>query len=255
MVLGTEPEGDDSDEERPGRLLEGGDGAVGLGKRGLEMCEDLCGGRPTGRCGRHIGRPQGRWTATQQRRADRTLSALKPTPESPKGSVAAGTVGRADGGGDAAGDDALKERPQGASSQAQPPDFAGEPHADGASAAAPAMAVAAEDAPGADGSPGAAVIEAGENAVSDERADRTAMRARREFEPFDDRGPLGVVLAEPSFVAHERAPAAELHRAYRRSGGREKRRGPMNLIRWKSGVVRQGQAAEPDRAVYRIPAA
>lgn len=102
------------------------------------MGEDLCGGRPAGRCGRELGRR----TATQQGRADRTLSALKPTPDSPEGSVAAGTVGVADGGGDAAGDGPLEECPQGPGGQAQPPDSLGDPDADGPSAAAPAMAVA-----------------------------------------------------------------------------------------------------------------
>jgi len=51
--------------------------------------------------------------------------------------------------------------------QAQPPDFVGDPDADGASATGTPMAVAAEDPPGADGSPGAAVIEASERAVAD----------------------------------------------------------------------------------------
>jgi hypothetical protein len=56
------------------------------------------------------------------------------------------------------------------------------------------------------------------------------VRAGRQLEPLDDRGPLRLVAAEPSFVAHDRTPGAEYHRAYRRSGGREKKRGPMNLI-------------------------
>jgi hypothetical protein len=65
-----------------------------------------------------------------------------------------------------------------------------------------------------------------EDAVADERADRSAVRARRQFEPLDDRGPLGLVAEEPSLVAHDRAPAAE-----RTEGpGREKERGPMNFI-------------------------
>src|SRR6185437_2330630 len=86
--------------------------------------------------------------------------------------------------------------------QAQPPDFVGDPDADGPSAAAAAMAVAAVDPPGADGSPGAAVIEASKRAVADERADGAAVRARRQLEPLDDRGPLRLAAAEPSHVAH-----------------------------------------------------
>jgi hypothetical protein len=204
-VFGNGADGSDSNKERSGRLLEGGDRAVGLGKRGLEMSEDLGGGRPAGRCGRPIGRR----TATEQGRADRTLSVLKPAPDPPEGSVAAGTVGRANGGGDAAGDGPFQERPDRTGGQAQPPDFVGEPDADGPAAAAPAMAVAAEDPPGADGSPGTAIIEPGENAVADERADRPAVRARRQLEPLDDRGPLSFAAAEPSFVAHDWTPATE----------------------------------------------
>jgi hypothetical protein len=38
-----------------------------------------------------------------------------------------------------------------------------------------------------------------------------------------------------------------------RSTGREKWRGPMNLVGWKSGVFRPNQPAAPDGSDYRIP--
>jgi len=150
------------------------------------MCENLCGGGSAERC----GGPVRRRTATEQGRADRRLIPLKSAPDPPEGSVATRAFDVANGGGNAADDGPLEERPHGAGGQAQPPDFVGDPDADGASATATAMAIAAEDPPGADDSPGAAVIESGERAVADERADGAAVRARRQLEPLDDRGPL-----------------------------------------------------------------
>ena len=69
-------------------------------------------------------------------RAGRVADALE-------GSVASRAVGSADGGGDAADDGVLEKCPQNASGQAQPSDFIGDPHAEGPSAAATPMAVAA----------------------------------------------------------------------------------------------------------------
>src|SRR6185437_9076094 len=202
MFLGTAVDENDSDKERSGRLLEGGDRAIGVGKRYREVRENLCGGGPASRCGGSMGRR----AATEQGGADRALIPLKSGPDSPQGSIAARTFAGTDGGGNAAGDGPLEECPDGAGGQAQPPDFVGEPDADGPSAAAAAMAVAAEDPAGADGFSGAAVIESGEHAVADECADGAAVGARRELEPLDDHGPLRLAAAEPAYVAHDRDP-------------------------------------------------
>ncbi len=211
----------DSQKERVCRLLEGGDGAVGLGKRGLEVVENLRVGRPRGRTSRPFRRrPIGRRTATQQCCADRTLIPSKPRPDPPEGPVAPGTVGLADRRCDAAGDGALEEPPNGAGRQAQPADFLCEPDTDGPTAAAPAMAVAAEDAPGPDGPPWTAVIESGEDSMPDERADRPAVRARRPLEPLDHRGPLCFVPVEPPLAAHDRTPSKASERTENPAGGK-----------------------------------
>jgi len=114
-----------------------------------------------------------------------------------------GLNGSANGGSDAAGDGELEEHPQSAGGQAESSDFVGEPDAEGPSAAATLMAIAAEDSPGADGfSLWALVIKSGEGAMADEHADGLAVGAGDLFETFDNRDPILLVAVEPSFVAH-----------------------------------------------------
>ena len=72
--------------------------------------ENLCNGGPAGRRNGSVGRR----TATEQSRADCALNPLKPAPDPPEDSVATGTVGLANGGGNAAGDGPLEELPHGA---------------------------------------------------------------------------------------------------------------------------------------------
>jgi hypothetical protein len=79
------------------------------------------------------------------------------------------------------------------------------------------------------------------------------MRARCQFEPLDEGGPLRLASAEPSLVAHDRPPAVDV--SERTEGPAD---GGRSGVRWigldgRSGVAQQGQASEPDRD-YRIPA-
>ena len=130
-------------------------------------------------------------------------------PDPPEGSVAAGTFGLTDRRGDTSNDGPLEKRPHGAGGQAQPPDFLGNPDARGPAAAKTSMTVTAEDPPGPDGPSGTAIIESDEHAVPDEHADRPAMRARRQFEPLGERGPLRAVPVKPPLVAHDPTPAGK----------------------------------------------
>jgi hypothetical protein len=245
---GTRRRDRNSDNERPSRLLEGGDRAVGLGKCSLEVSENLSDGRP-GRCGRQIGRRP----ATQQRRADRTLTPLKSTPDPPECSIAPRTVGLADRGGDAVGDSPFQELPERACGQAQPADFLDEPDADGPSAAESAMAVAAENPPGPDRSPGRTVIESGEYAVPDERADGPAMRAGRELEPLDNRRPLCLTPVKPSLRAHSRIQSRKVSE---RTSGQKRRRRARSDNFGRMGKTESPNRNRPQnrtRRVYQIP--
>jgi hypothetical protein len=202
MVRG-ERNGVASDQEAAVRLLEGGDGAIGLGELGLKVSENL--GLSRSRA-RRWWQLRG-WTAVQQGGANRTLIVLKSSPDAPEGPVAPGQVGLADRVSQAPLDDPLEEGPEGGCGEAESADFLGEPDTDGSSASVPAMAVAAEDSAGADGWPGAAVIESGENAMADEGADGKAVRAGGELESLNDGGPFRLVVVKPSFAAHDRSHA------------------------------------------------
>ena len=101
---------EDLHEEGVQRMLEGGDGTVGVGEGGLEMGEDL-GRRPV--CGLvGDGRQFGRRAACRQCRADLALAQVEAFPDALPGAVAEMAVGGADGSEDAAGDGVLKEPPQ-----------------------------------------------------------------------------------------------------------------------------------------------
>ena len=104
---------------------------------------------------------------------------------------------------DAAGDGELEELPQSAGGQAEPSDFVGEPDAEGPPATGACIAVAAKDPPGAHGSfAGAALVEAVQTAVPNQRADDLAMRTGRLLEPFGDRRPFLVAAEKPALLAH-----------------------------------------------------
>ena len=170
-------------------MLEGGDRAVGVGEGGLEMGEDLrgrlaCGIGGSGAATRAAGSvPQGR--------ADLALSQVEPFPDALPGPLAQpgsrrrgwrrGCCRRWRVGGTATG----------AGGQAEPPDFVGEPDAEGPPATGPGVAVAAKDPPGAQRSfLGAALVKSVQKAVPNQRADNLAVRAGRLLEPFRNRPPI-----------------------------------------------------------------
>lgn len=170
-----------------------------MGESGLEMGEDLC------CCGPTIGfsRQLGRWAASEQSRADGALASVESFPDALEGSVAPRAVDGVDGGGDGADDGVLEKCPQGPGGEAQPPDFVGNPDAEGPSAAATAMAITTEDPPGPDRlSWWAGLVKSAEDAVADERADDLAVGAGDLFEPLDDSNPVFITAVEPGLVAH-----------------------------------------------------
>jgi hypothetical protein len=132
-------------EEGPQRVLEGGDRAVGVREGVLEMGEDL-GRRRMSRGLRRQRSWLGRWAAAKQCRADGALGLVEAFADTPQGSVTPMAVGSADGGVNAVANGALEEAPQSAGSQAQASDFVRGPDAEGPSAPASAMAVAAKEA-------------------------------------------------------------------------------------------------------------
>jgi hypothetical protein len=188
-----------SDEEGPHRKLESGNGAVGVGEGGMEMGEDL-------RRWRGLRRQLGRQAACGQCGADLALAQVEAFPDALPGAVASPAVGDdAACRGDAAGDGALQESPHSVGGQAQPPDFVGNPDAEGTPAAAPPMAVAAKDPPSADRlALGVALVVAAQKAVANQRANGFAMRTRRLLESFSNHAPIQVAAAKPALLVHVR---------------------------------------------------
>jgi|GEM_PF-3612117 len=161
------------------------------------MGENFSSGRP----GRYDCQP-GRRTSSQKRRANRALASLKPLPDPAEGPVATGVFGLSHRRRDASGHGLPQECPHGSRGQTQPADLAGEPDTDGPAATMAAMAITAKDSPGADSAAVATVIEADKHAVPDQHADNAAMRACRQLEPLDKRGPLRFITIKPSLAAH-----------------------------------------------------
>jgi len=127
-------------------LLEIGDRAVGVGEGVLQMGDGLCLGRGSG-VGRHVG-----WRAAlRERRANVALTKSEAFVDALEGAVAEPAVEGAAGGGDAGFERAQEEAPQAVGGQLKPSDNVGAPEAKRASAAVSGVAVAAEDAVGADG--------------------------------------------------------------------------------------------------------
>ena len=182
-------------------MLEGGDRTVGVGEGSLKMCENLR-RRPARRFGREFGRRAPR----RQCRADFTLAQVEPFPEALPGPVTSPAVGdEADRSGDAAGDGALEESPQSVGCQAQPSDFVRGPDAEGPSAPATQIAVAAKDPPSTDRFLlGVALVVAAQIAVANQRADNLAVRTRRLLEPLSNRDPFLLAVVKPSLLAHVR---------------------------------------------------
>jgi hypothetical protein len=190
-------------------VLVGGDGTFVVGEQGIEVGEDLSGG------GSANGRMRSlrRWPSPQQGGADSALSMVESLANALQGAGTQGSFDRPRG-----CRDAIRNRPsekcrEGAGAQARTSDRLGEKDADGPSATATPMAVAAKDPPGPeDFSRGLSVVEAVEGAVSNEGADGLAVRTGREFKPFDEGDPLVVVAVEPSWFAHVRRASGRMPR-------------------------------------------
>ena len=141
-----------------------------------------------------------------RRRAEFALAQVEPFPDALPGPVTSPAVGdEAACRGDAAGDGALQESPHSMGGQAQPPDFVGVPDAEGPTAAASPMAVAAKDPPSADRlALGVRLVVAAQKAVANQRANRFAMRTRHLLESFRKRAPFLLATAKPALLAHVR---------------------------------------------------
>ena len=90
------------DEEGMQRILEGGDGTVGVWEGGLQMGEDVCGCAVRAVC-RQFGGQLGRRAACGECRADFTLAKAEAFPDALQGAVTEVAVGSADRGEEAAG--------------------------------------------------------------------------------------------------------------------------------------------------------
>lgn len=183
-------------------MLEGGDGTAGIGKGGQKMCEGV-----RRRSARRFSRQLGGWTASRERGADLALAQVEPFPDALPGSISSPAVGNeAARSSDAAGDSALQKSPQRVRGHAQPTNFVRTPDAEGPTAAAPPIAVAAKDPPSADRfALGVAFVVSAQKAVANQRANRLAMRTRRLLESFRNRAPFRFAAAKPVLLAHGRS--------------------------------------------------
>jgi hypothetical protein len=188
-------------EEGSHRMLEGGDRTVGIGEGGLEMCKDL-----RRRAPRRFGWRFGRRATRRECRADFALAQVEPFPDALPGPVTSPAVGDdAARSRDTAGDGALQESPQRSGCQAQPSDFVRVPNAEGPTAAATPIAVAAIDPPSANRfSLGVALVVSAQIAVTIQRANRLAMRTWRLLESFSNRSPFRLAVVKPALFAHVR---------------------------------------------------
>jgi hypothetical protein len=182
-------------------MLECGDRTVGIWESGLKMCQDL-----RRRSARRFGRLLGRRAPRRQCGAEFALAQVEPFPDALPGPVASPAVGDdAASSGDAAGAGALQEPPQSVGGHTQPADFVRKPDAEGPTAAAPPITVAAKDPPSTDRlSLGVALVVTAQKPVANERANRLAMRTRCLLESFRNRGPFLLVAVKPALLAHVR---------------------------------------------------
>lgn len=189
-------------EERVQRILEGGDGTVGVGEGGLEMSEDMS-GRAVPRCGGQRDRQLGRRAQRRQCGADPALAQVEALPDALPGSVTEMAVDCTAGREDTAGSGELEKPPQTGGGQAKPADFVGTPDAEGPAATRACVAVAAKDPPGAHGfASGAGVVKAAQIAMPNQCADHLAMRTRHQLEPQGQRVPFRGSAAKPALAVH-----------------------------------------------------
>jgi hypothetical protein len=194
-VLRNPGKKNDLDEEGPQRMLEVGDGAVGVGKGGLKMSENL----RRWALGQQLG-----WRMPRQEcRADFALAQVEPFPDALQAPVAEMAVGGANARDNAVGSGALQEPPQTLGGQAEPSDFVGAPDAESPPATRACMAIAAKNPLGSDRlSLRVALVIPAQKTMPIERANDLAMRTRPQLEPLGNRVPFLSTTAKPSFVAH-----------------------------------------------------
>ena len=178
------------DEEGVQRMLKGGDRTVGVGEGGLEMGEDLGLGWPALGCGGRVGR----WILARQCGANLALGQDEAFPDAIAGAVTEMADGGVEGREDTAGEGKRQEPQEGAGGEAEATDLVGAPDAEGASAAASRIAVAAKDTSRAKGwLLRGTVVEAAQTAMAIQVAEKLAMRTRRQLEPLGKRRPFLVV--------------------------------------------------------------
>jgi hypothetical protein len=179
-------------------MLKVGNRTGGVGKGGLEMGDNL--GRRSARCSGLIGRR----TDGQQCRAELALAQVEPFPNALPGPVTSPAVGDDTAcRGNATGNGALQESPQRVGGHAQASDFIGEPDAEGTTTAGAPMAVAAKDPPSAESlALGVTFVVAVQKAMTDQRANRFAMRTRHLLETIGNRVPFLLTAAKPVLLAH-----------------------------------------------------
>jgi len=187
-------------------MLEGGDRALGTGKEGLKMGEDLCLGQAPGFTGQ-MGWRRGGWRAFRQGRADLALCQAEPLPDALPGAIVEPGLNEPTGGQDSASDGELEEAPQRVGGQTESSDFVGGPDAESASAAGAGVAVAAEDSAGTHVLLLlAALVKTVQKAMANEGADDLAVRARRQLESLGNGQPFLRVTVKQTLLRHGQPP-------------------------------------------------
>jgi hypothetical protein len=197
-------DGSGSHEEGVHRMLEGGNGTVGVGEGGLQMGEDLR-RWPARSFSLQRGRQLRRRTPRRQCRANLALAQVEASPEALPGPVTEMAGGGTAGSDQASGDGVLEEAPQTARGQAEPSDFVCGPDADRPPATAPCLAVATKNPPCPDRlTLGVALVIAAQIAVANQRAYHLAVRTGHQLEPLRHRAPFLGAADKPSLLAHGR---------------------------------------------------
>ena len=112
--------------------------------------------------------------------------------------------------GNATGDGALQESPQGVSSDAHASDFVSKPYTEGATTTRAPLAIVAKDPPSTNGPAlRVAFVVAAQKAVAIQRANRFTMRTRRLLEAIGYRVPFLLAAAKPTLLAHVRPTLRE----------------------------------------------
>ena len=149
--------------------------------------------------GRQLGSPVGTMQRadravdnTPRARAEFTLAEVESSPDALPGPVTSPAVGDdAACRGNATGDGALQESPQGVSSDAHASDFVSKPYTEGATTTRAPLAIVAKDPPSTNGPAlRVAFVVAAQKAVAIQRANRFTMRTRRLLEAIGYRVPV-----------------------------------------------------------------